>query len=525
MKRIYSLVLFLICLSINAQEPLAEFYKNFKSGLYQKAIDSLEQIELKDNSLSSKYYLSAIAYSKLQEFDKAASFFEKALNENNDSQDLYYEYGQALYAMNELKKSRDAFALSAKKNFNKGASLYYVAHISQILEDFGNARNNYLELLKVSDLDFKLKQVGKFQLAETNLNILRQKEISNEELTKAVEKVILPMLKEALQIDLKSPASSDIKNRISELEKEFDLDPNLLRNGRRISPKRYTAHILQRIKFDDNISLTNEENNVSGSFRESYIFDSEVFYEYDFVLKKRFLISPSFRGTFTQHSDQDNAEVFQNDSSILNFSLKNKYEHLAFMQPASFLFNIDFSKTLKDKDQTHTRKFYADALTFTFGEQFTYFSFGDTNFKFKFKDYSAYTTSLNNYTTSFSIDQTVATNQMHLLIFMLDYSSTDNYNNTSSNTNTLLFRTDYIIPEIAPKYTLAFALSLNLTDTLEQKSTRGTEWSINPSVDFSKDVTKNLKFNINFDYTNAHSKSTSYTYNKSVITTELKYSF
>ncbi len=525
MKIFYSLALLIYSFKTFADEPLSEFYKNFKSGLYQKAIESLEKIEIANNSLGSKYYLTALSYSKMQEYDKAAQYFEKALSENYEVQDLYYEYGQALYAMNELKKSRDAFAVSAKKNFNRGASLYYVAHISQILEDFGNARNNYLEMQKISDLDFKLKQVGKFQLAESNLSILRQKNITQVELTKAVEKVILPMLKEALLIDQKSPASYDIKNRISEIEKEFDLDPNLLRNGRRISAKRFTAHALQRLKFDDNISLTNEENNVSGSFRESYIFDTELFMEYDFVLKKKLILSPSFRATLTQHSDQDNAEVFQNDSSILNASLKNKYEHTANSNPAAFSFNIDFSRTLKDKDQTHNRKFYADALTFTFAEQVTYFSFGDTNFKLKFKDYSAYSSSLNNYTTSFSLDQTVSTRFMHLIIFLLDYSTTDNYNNSSTNSNTLLFRTDYIIPEIAPKYTLSFALSINLTDTLEQKTTRGTEWSLNPSMDFSKDVTENLKFNFNVDYTKAHSKSSSYTYNKSVFTTELKYSF
>jgi hypothetical protein len=306
---------------------------------------------------------------------------------------------------------------------------------------------------------------------------------------------------------------------------EFNLDPNMLINGRRISPKRYSGSVTQKIKYDDNISLTNEENNVQQSKKESYIFETEVYGKYDFILKKRFIVSPEVRASFTKHSDQSSPEVYQNDAIILNVNLKNKYEHKYKERPASFIFDIDYSRTSKDWRQRRQKDFYADSKTFTFGESLSYFSVGDTTFKFKRKDYAGENTSISNNTTTLSIDQTVFLPTQHLLIALLEINYIDNFNNSSTNTDTYMLRFDYLIPEIFPQYTLGLALATTMTDTLDQKDSRGTEFSYNPSFDLSKDITKNAKIALNYDFTKSKSKSASYSYNKNVLTTEFRYSF
>ena len=101
----------------------------------------------------------------------------------------------------------------------------------------------------------------------------------------------------------------------------------------------------------------------------------------------------------------------------------------------------------------------------------------------------------------------------------------DNFNAPSTNTNTFLFRLDYIIPEIVPTYTLSAAFAATMTDTLEQKDTRGTEVSWNPSIDIAKDLTDKSKISFNYDYTKSTSDSPDYSYGKSVFTTEYRYSF
>ncbi|RPJ73677.1 MAG: hypothetical protein EHM20_11860 [Alphaproteobacteria bacterium] len=516
----------LVSFNLNAQTPIMdEFNQFFKSGQYSKAISSLEKFDEKENVLGQKYYLAGICYSKLQEFDKAIQSFQSAIKEKNTNADLYYEYGQALYAANELKAARIAFQKSADQKFNPSASIYYVAHISQIIEDYSVARSNYLSLIKSKETDQKMKQVARFQLGETLLLIMKEKVSNNEELEKGVAKFIIPTMKQAYNEDKESQVASEINTRIKELQKEFGLDPDLMKNGRRISPKRFSSYFVQRIKFDDNISLTNEENNTQQSEKESYIFETELYAKYDFVLKKRFIVSPEARINFVHHSDQDSPEVFQNDSHVIYTNLKNKYEHTVNNQPASLLFNLEYANTFKDWKQAHKRTAYAQSTSIGIGESFNYFSFGDSSFKFKRKDYSGENTSISNTTYTMSADQTALLPNQHLLIALLEMNFVNNFNNPTSNTNTYLTRFDYLIPELMPRYTLGLAFSTILTDTKAQKATRGTEVSLNPSVDLSNALSENMKISVNYDYTHNKSKQSAYSYQKSVFSTELRYSF
>lgn len=503
---------------------LEEFYKHFKGGQYNKAIEVLNQLPATEGTIS-KSYLMGLTYSRMQEYDKATIEFQKAIAENNKSADLYYEYGQALYAANELKKAREAFKTSADKNFNRPASLYYVAHISQILENYEMARDTYTQVIKEKEADTKMKQIARFQLAETLLSIAREKSTEADDLTRRVEKFIIPMLQTAYNIDKSSSASNDINQRIAELMKEFNLDPNMMINGRRLNPKRYNGYVSQKLKFDNNISLTNEENNVQQSRQESYIFETEGYAKYDFPIQKRYMVSPEARLTYTQHTNQNSPEVYQNDSFVMNFSLKNKYEHKLFEQPASVLFDIDYSHVLKDWQAKKKKEFYAKSTTFTIGESFSYFSIGDTTLKLKRKSYTGEDEAINNHTTSLSADQTFFFSTQHLLIALFDASFIDNYNNSSTNTDTYLLRFDYIIPEILPQYTLGLALATTMTDTKEQKATRGTEMTLNPSVDFARELSSSSRISVNYDFTKNKSDDANYSYRKHVFTTEYRFSF
>jgi tetratricopeptide (TPR) repeat protein len=512
--------------SLHAEVPgLAEFNQFFKTGQYTKAIIALEKLNPKENLLGEKYYLMGLCQSKLQEYDKAIKSFEAAIKEKNANVDLFYEYGQALYAANELKAARKAFKESINKKFNTAASQYYVAYISQMIEEYPEAKESYVDLIKNKDADVKIRQVARFQLAETMLLMMRDMIKEKDAQEKNVEKYIIPMMKEAYNTDKSTQTANDINNRIQEIEKEFNLDPNLLSNGKRVSPKRYSGYVSQKIKFDDNISLTNEENNVQQSKKESFIFESEAYGKYDFVLKKKFIISPEVRVNFIHHSDQDSPDVYQNNAYSINTNLKNKYEHTMNAQPASFLFDVEYSRNFKDWKKQHDRIPYTHSLNVGIGELFNFFRYGDTSIKIKRKALSGENEAISNNTVSVSADQTFALPTQHMLIALLEADYIDNFNNSSTNTNTYLLRLDYLIPDIMPKYTLGLAMATTLTDTKEQKDTRGTELSLNPSVDLSKEINEKMKISVNYDYTKSKSKQSDYAYQKSVFSTEFRYSF
>lgn len=526
MKSLLFLVLFISSQSVWANNnPLEEFYSLYKKGQYDKAIDSLNKLTIDQNSEASKFYLTGISYARLQDFDKAADNLSMAIERGHDAKDIYYEYGQALYAKNSLKQAREAFKKSAELNFNLSASLYYQGHISQILEDYASAKKAYLEIIRQKDKDRKIDQVAKFQLAESELQLTRNNISDKEKLGNDIQKRILPMLKMSYETDRNSAVALDIDKRIKELLKEFDLDPDVMANGRRISSDRFIASFDIKTKYDDNITNTNLENDVQQSLKESYIIESELEMKYNLVYKKKWIATPLLRINFNKYTNQDDSDVYKNDSMIITGALKNKFETKAFEKPSSYIFDIDYSKTFKDYNSLHKLENYSTALLFTFGKQISFFTFGDTTFKFKYKDFKAYTDSINNHTTSFSVDQVYALKNNHLLIFLFNTDMIDNYNDSNTNSNSYMFRVDYLIPEFMPSYTFTASLTTTLNDTLKLSASRGIEKTLTPSLELAKDVSKDLRATINLEYTNSKSKSNDYTYHKYVTTFGINYNF
>lgn len=502
-------------------ETIEDFYRAFKASKYSEAQKLIEKITFDPNKENTKHYLLGLTHSRLQEFDKAISEFEKAKSLGNDAQDLHYELGQAYYAASDLRKARQSFEKSVELNFNKANSLYYIGHISQTLEEYDKSKNAFTLIIKDKTNEDKIVQIARFQLAETLLSMARDKKNTST----LVDRYVIPLLKQAYQTETTTAVAQEIQVRIQELLNEFKLDPDMMVNGRKISNKRHSLTLGQKLKFDNNVTLANDQTTVLQSKKESYIFETEAYARKDFVFKKRFIISPDARFTFTQYTDSKNSSVYQNNSYLLTTALKSKTEHTLFQRPASFLFDIDRTYTARDKLQEKKRTKYATSLTYTFGEKFKFFNIGDTTIKFKFKDYEAYLNTLNNKTKSLSVDQTWFTSKKHLMIFLFSMDLVDNYNATTNSTNSYLARIDYLIPEIIPQYTLGLALSTTFLDTKEQKSSRGIEKTYSPSVDISRDLSNKLKVGFNYEYTNNSSKSDTYKYTKSVFTTEVKYSF
>ena len=319
------------------------------------------------------------------------------------------------------------------------------------------ASEEYQKIINDKSTDEKILQISSFQYAETLLSLRRMEKNLNNDLATYINQTIIPKLKEAKEIDSLSNVSTDIQKRITELTQEFDLDPNVLKNGRKVYPKPISGYVLQRAKFDDNVSLINEENNVQQSMRESFIFETELLAKHERVFNRSIIVTPEMRLTFIQNSDQANPEVYQNDSAIIALNLKNKYEHNLFSTPASFLFDLEYLNTLKDWKQTHTRQAYASSLTYTLGERFAYFNFGDTTIRLKSKRYKGKNESISNNSITISADQTVALISQNLLILLLEADLVDNYNNKPTSTNSYLARVDYLINNIVPQYTLSLS--------------------------------------------------------------------
>lgn len=356
------------------------------------------------------------------------------------------------------------------------------------------------------------KEEESFKRVEKNLIRL---EIN---LVNYIPRYIFPLLRKALDADPVSPVSGEIEQFMRDLLEEFRLDPNTLINGRRISPYRLYANIAQRLKYDDNVG--------GGSQKASAINETEGFAKYDFVVKKKTIISPELRLTYTKHKDQHSPEVYLNDSFTISTALRNKFEHTYKAQPATFLLDLEYSSIYKDWQASHKTLYYSKSYTVGIGEQISLSRLGETYIKLRRTGYQDESGYANSRTLSLSADQYIFLKEgQHLLIASFDMSKLAYTENSALNTDSYLARFIYLVFEVVPSYTLQTIFSATLTDTKEQKSQRGYELNLNPSIDISKAFTDRIRLGINYNFIQNSSKQTEYRYRRQIIGTELSYTF
>jgi len=513
-------LLFTINFNTLAQNSsFTDIYKVFKKGDYTQTIKLLKE----QKKTAKSFYLFAISYNRLQEFDKSIPYFKAAIKAKSKSKDIFYEYGQALYAASELEKARSAFHKSAKLNFKAPSSYYYMGHISQVLEEYKKAKLSFEKILKLKDSDKAILQVARFQLAETLLSLARKK----KDPKRIVKKYILPQLVKALKVDNDSTTAKDIKKRKSEIEKEFGLDPNLMINGRRISKKSYRLNFAQKLEYDNNITQSTDQPTVKATQKDSYIFETTANAHYRIILKRRFSLKPGIRFTKVKHNDRDSSEVYTNDYWSITPSLKNSFEHKLFNKMATTLFDLSYEYKERDREAKKEKVFYNRTITYTLGEKVKFFSFGDSTFKLKRKVYRSWDKSLHNDVSTFSYDQVVSIPRKFLLLFLYQYDGTDYFNNTSSSTKSNLIRFDFIKSNFLQSIDLGVNLSttfLSYDDATESQN-NGTEVTLASGFSLTKKVNKYVRFVIAYDYSHAYSDNESNKYSKHVTGATIKLNF
>lgn len=493
-------------------DELSNALAKFKLGAYQSMVEILEKYNAPANKLATKYYLMGVGYNRQQNYEKSALAFNQAVKFKSTAQDIWYEYGQAAYANNDMRLALAAFKKSAATNYKLSESLYYTAHISQILEDYQTSRDAYAKLITLSGVDPSLLQAARFQLGEVLLSMAE----SRDDASRLVKTYVLPQFSQAKEIDGQSDLAQEIDNRIKEVRVRYGLDPNRLINGRILPEKRWEIDFNQEINYDNNITLATDVPTSQATQKESYIFDSTFNAKYLASFKNRYLFEPSLRINNKKHAESSEASVFQNDSYDLKVGGVFKFEHKVKDQPASFAIGLDHKYIARDRLQQKSKIFYARSTTLSFAETLRLNSYGDTTLRFKYKDYNAYTDSLNNTTMTLAADQIIILPDGTLFIAVVnaDFISVEQ---ERDSTNAYLFRVDHLRPNFISNFTLSAGLGITLLDTKEQSVTRGTEKTINPSFKLIKKLTNDLSMQITYDYTkNTSDDESRYAYTKHV---------
>ncbi len=505
------------------ENNLVSAFKEYKQGAYQKSLDLLENVSGNTKIMQTKYYLQGLANNKLQAFDLALVSFSMAKKYGSKAKDLYFEYGQALYANSELLKARKSFELSHKEGYKKSSSLYYIAHISQLLEEHKKAKSYYLKVIKSEKQDLRLVQVARFQLSESLLAMAEKR----KDVRSIVKKHVLPQLEKAKNYLPNTDLAKEIAVRKKEIQKRYHLDPNIMRNGRVLPEKRWALNVNHDITYDSNVAFATEAPTaVAATESESYVHNTFASMSYLFSPRGKYTITPKLDYIKVKHSDRTNSSIFTNDSYSIIGSLNTTFDHTIKGRQASFLLEAGYNYYARDVLGTQDVSFFSRTTHILIGEKFNFFDVGSTKITLRFQDLEGYLESINYKSKTLAVEQIGVTKKGHMWIFGFQSGFFDNYNAVSNSTNQYTFNLNYYIPNLFYKTTFSAGLSVAFLDTKEQKATRGTEKTFSPTLSLSREVTKRITATISNTYTRNKSLDlNNFDYKKNVSTFGLSASF
>lgn len=508
---------------------LKEAYASFQTGKYLKTKERLSKIDADLHSKGSSHktlqgllhYWRGVTANRLSEYSSAIKFFEDAISVDYRPKDIYYEYGQALYASDKLKPARKAFAESYKRGHKRGVSLYYMGFISQTLKDEKQASTFYnsIEQLPVAEQEGTL-QPAKMQLGDIYLS----KAEKRPDTIKVVEAYVIPYYKEALALDPDSGLAKDLQSKITELQQKYELVLYRMRNGRPTPVPPYFLRLAQDFTYDTNPVFAATETTNSEAKQGSLISKTESFGRYSFFYKNIMSFSPELRANYTRHLKRK-AAIYRNDNWLLAPALRTAYEHTIAKKQGSLIGDIDYSYSNRDRDAKEKLEFNSRVTTFTVGERVVnLFGVGESTLRVRHRMFDSFTDSADSKTNGLSLEHVLPRPGGQVFIFNLGYDMT-RVEDESFDTNTTFMRADVILPTWRWKLNPQFGFGLTLTDPINN-SGRGLEKTLNPSMRLSRPLGKGFRASLHADYMENQSKDkASFAYKKTFYGLEIEYVF
>lgn len=497
----------------------------YQQGRYEAVADELKSLEAKipvedaDNR-GLLFYWQGIVANRLNEFPQAITYFDLALKKGYKSEDINYEFGQALFAADNLKRARAQFAKSYKRKYKKAVSLYYIAYISKELRDFKKAYKFFNTIEKLPEPErSEVLQAARMQVADMYL----AKAEDHPDQFRVIENHVIPKYESALELDTSSNLAPIIKEKITSLQKKYDLIYFQMRNGRPLLRPPYFFKISQELGQDTNVIFNPNEATVSRSKQDSTFTKTDIFGRYTFYYYDFFSISPEARFDNIYYFNRI-PEIYRNDSRIYSGALRNAYEFDLMGRPASLLLDVDYTEVHRDIRQKKNLQYNSSSITYMTGVRFNFWDRGETVARLRYRTFDSFSDLTDSKTISASVEQVVSFTQDTLLL----YSSLDRtrVNYDFFDTNSFTVRADYIISRFREIVVPIIGIGVTRIDPLNDRPGRGIETLVNPSARLIKSLGKNWRGILKYDSQKYDSgEPFAFAYEKSVYSFELEYLF
>lgn len=526
MKKL-NLILLLSCFwvfeSFAQTEELKKASQYFSQGKYQATVDELATLEQKyENSAHAGLiaYWKAISFNRLQNFPEAIANFDKALKLKYNPKDLHYEYGQALFASEKLKAARIQFRESIRKKFKRSVSLYYIAFISKEMGESKKAVKFFKAIDKLPEAEaIEVRQASEFQIGDI---YLEQAE-THKDAFKEVETHVIPQYNKAIAVNEDSALAPQIREKVINLQRKYELVLFNLRNGRPALNPPYFLRFAEEVGVDSNVTFSPALTTISKSKQSSAFSKTDMIGRYTFYVDNYLSIAPEFRFNQTYYYNRV-PEIYRNDNYLLAPALRSAYEYTLFNKAASFLVDYEYSEARRDVNARKQYDFSSRSHTFMLGQRFNFFSAGESIIRLRQRLFESYISSSDSKTTSLVFEQ-IKSLQTSTLLFYFSYDRT-RVDNKIYDTDAFTLRTDWILARVKDWFTPSIGLALTSTDPINNQSERGREFLINPNGRISKTFGKRWRGNLKYDYQKNSSKDKqNFAFKKQIYSAEVEFLF
>lgn len=467
----------------------SEFFREYKKGDYLQAIRVVETLDFSSDPETKDYYLGT-CFNKLQNFEKAAIHFQKAIQLGSKIPEIHYSLGQALYASLQLKKARAAFQTSSQHRYKTGASLYYVGLIGQTLEDSTSATQAYEALLRLPEDPEKVKQAAEYQLGEIRLAaaLAEQDPDAREE---KLRSSALVSFQDAIKRDKTSAIAKEAEGKVREIE-------HLLDEGKLVSPK-LQIRFSDDTKYDSNVVAKADQSILSVSNIGSLMVNNDLNLKYGWNPTRRLGLVPEVDVNHTIYSNQGEPLVYQNDNLNSTAALRGIFQHSYGVDSAASFLDLELNYVAQDWSQTHRYLFYSNYYNVILGERIPFFKFGSTRINLGFKLYANQNTDFNSIIPTGSLVQNLAISRVLSLSSLISYTNTLARNTNFSQINYRLVETLSAL-NFVEKFTGILTADFTLVDTGKQMAARGWEKNIRLTAVLTRPLFSSCYGNLNFTY-------------------------
>jgi tetratricopeptide (TPR) repeat protein len=438
---------------VNTKKVVAAIFSMYDKGEYEKAIKGLEQIQVKvaDHAKNRKniqgliYYWKGLCYIKLNEFEQANEFLKQAIDIKFNAKDIYYEYAQSLYALDELKKSRIAFKKSVRNKYKVAVSLYYIAYISQQLKDFKKAVVFYNAIEKLpNEQKQDVIQAARMQVADIYL-----KQVEKMPNTfKSVEKYVIPQYEKALEWDKKSKLADDIREKIKTVQRRYDLLLFKMRNGVPTADPRHFVKFNALYGTNSNVNASDEDSlsTLNAEDYSSAYYTTGLYARYTLYPNSSYSISPEFDLSYNNYlSDSD--YIKPNNSLNYRVGLQLNYEHVYNNAPATLYLNLDYSINEDDADSDDKIEKESTKTAVTISEGIQLFVGHPSTLRYRFASTKA-VEETNSFVVHSAIWEQILNRGSQTFFFYTAFDMTVYAENETLNSNAFTLRGDWLFPTL-----------------------------------------------------------------------------